>query len=143
MIYLSSSQEPLSTWQAVLPDLTSMLDILFILLVFFMLTVGTVFQSLDLKLPSSVMQDIPQDNLKKHIVLEIGHGRYAVDGNPVMDFQQFKVLVVQQIKDKKDHEVIIAGDKNISIERLLKVLTYLQSQGIEAANILMQQKDPI
>ena len=143
MIYLSNSQEPLSTWQVVLPDLTSMLDILFILLVFFMLTVGTVFQSLDLKLPSSVMQDIPQDNLKKHIVLEIGHGRYAVDGKPVMDFQKFKVLVVQHIKDKQDHEVIIAGDKNISIERLLKVLTYLQSQGIEAANILMQQKDPI
>ena len=143
MIYISNSQEPLSTWQAVLPDLTSMLDILFILLVFFMLTVGTVFQSLDLKLPSSVRQDIPQENLKKHIILEIGHGRYAVDGKSVIDFQQFKVLVVQHIKDKQDHEVIIAGDKNISIERLLKVLTYLQSQGIEAANILMQQKDPI
>ncbi len=141
MINLTHTENQSSTWQSVLPDLTSMLDILFILLVFFMLTVGTVYQSLDLKLPSSVMQEIPQDYIKENIMLEVGHDQYALDGKTVNEFEAFKTLVVKEMKNKPNHEVIIAGDKDISIEKLLNVLTYLQSQGIEAANILMQEKE--
>ena len=140
MIDLAQSQKQLSTWQFVLPDLTSMLDILFILLVFFMLTIGSVYQSLDLKLPSSAMEEIPQENLSKKIMLEIGNDRYALDGKLIKEFEQFKKAVIEVIQKKPQHELVIAGDKNISIERLLNVLTYLQSQCIEAANILMQDE---
>ena len=40
------------------PDLTPMLDILFIMLVFFMLTTGIVLQSLELELPSAVKEEL-------------------------------------------------------------------------------------
>ena len=141
MIQLAHTDIQSSTWKMVLPDLTSMLDILFILLVFFMLTIGTVYQSLNLKLPSSVMQEIPQEDIKEHIMLEVGHDQYALDGKIVTEFESFKTLVLNEIKNKPHHEVIIAGDKDISMEKLLTVLTYLQLQGIKAANILMQEKD--
>jgi len=123
-----------------LPDLTPMLDILFILLVFFMLSAGAVFQSLDLTLPSSVAEELAIVNEPKQIMLEIRAHDYAVDGQVIVDFDHLRQTLVKVIKQKPAHEVIVAGDKDISIERLLTVLTHLQSQGIQSANILMQKE---
>ena len=140
MINLRQSDPHDGTLRDLAPDLTPMLDILFILLVFFMITAGAVFQSLDLTLPSSVAEELSIVNEPKHIMLEIRESGYAIDGNAINDFATLKKLVPDAIKAKPEHELIIAGDKNIPIEQLLKVLTYLQSQGIEAANILMQNE---
>jgi biopolymer transport protein ExbD len=142
MINLSSQQQQANNWQEVLPDLTSMLDILFILIVFFMLTLGTVYQSLDLILPSSITEELPNEDLGKKILLEIGYERYALEGKPIEEFSALKREITIAIKNKPEHELIIASDKSIPIEKLLMVLTYLQSQGIQAANILMKNEDP-
>jgi biopolymer transport protein ExbD len=131
----SSSNEDVS------PDLTPMLDILFIMLVFFMLTTGVVLQSLELELPSSVMEELTLLNEPKHIMLEIRKEEYSLSGEVIIDFEKLRQSVPAIIKEKPDYELIVAGDKDISIERLLKVLTYLQSQGINAANILMQHEN--
>ena len=118
-----------------LPDLTSMLDILFILLVFFMLTAGAVFQSFDLVLPSSESDKLESFNQSKQLVLEIHQNHYSLDGQKLTSFTSLQALIAQSLKKKPQNQLIIAGDKHISLEKLLKVLTYLQSQGIEAANI--------
>jgi len=140
MIRLRHSDPHDGTLRDLAPDLTPMLDILFILLVFFMITAGAVFQSLDLKLPSSVSEELSLMNEPKHIMLEIREDSYALDGKKITNFEGLKTAVLEAIKANPEHELIIAGDKRIAIEELLKVLTYLQSQGIEAANILMQDE---
>ena len=122
------------------PDLTPVLDILFILLVFFMLTAGAVFQSLDLTLPSSTSKELAAVSPSKHIILEIKKDSYALNGKVLNDFAQLKQRVPDTIKAKPKHELFIAGDKNIPMERLLEVLIYLRTQGIESANILMQNE---
>ncbi|MFV1921710.1 MAG: ExbD/TolR family protein [Methylotenera sp.] len=140
MIHLHNPSDNESALADLMPDLTPMLDILFILLVFFMLSAGAVFQSLDLTLPSSVTEALAVVNEPKHIMLEIRAHDYTVDGQATVDFEQLQKSIAKTVKEKSEHEVIIAGDKDISIERLLKVLTYLQSQGIQTANILMQKE---
>lgn len=121
------------------PDLTPMLDILFILLVFFILTAGAVAQSLEMTLPSNVSEELDLIAPKKHIMVEIRTQDYAVDGKKIVKFSDLQSTLLQNIEKHPDHDVIIAGDKSISIERLLAVLTYLQSRGIQAANILMHK----
>lgn len=123
------------------PDLTPMLDILFILLVFFMLTAGAILQSLDLTLPSSVTEELDLVNEPMHIMLEIRRDSYAIDGNEYNSFEAMDKDLDATIKSRPAHELIIAGDKDIPLDRLLKVLTHLQAKGISAANILMQQED--
>ncbi len=122
------------------PDLTPMLDILFIMLVFFLLTAGAVFQSLDIQLPSSVMEELSMVNEPKHIMLQIRKDSYSLNDKTITTFEELRNAIPTIIKAKPEHELIIASDKTISIERLLTVLTYLQSQGIEAANLLMQHE---
>ncbi|MFC4272587.1 hypothetical protein GQF03_10970 [Sneathiella chungangensis] len=140
MIKLQSGDPDNNTLRDLAPDLTPMLDILFILLVFFLLTVGTVLRAFDLELPSAVEEELSPIETPRHIMLEIREGSYALDGEAIAGFDGLKAAIGEALATKQDYEVIVAGDRRIAIEELLKVLTYLQSQGIEAANILMRKE---
>lgn len=138
MIELQQDDPDAGSLRDLMPDLTPMLDILFILLVFFMLTAGAVFQSLDVTLPASVSDDLPLTQEPEQVTLEIKPDGFALDGQQIADFTQLKKTLPTEVK--ADHQLIIACDKAVSVQRLLKVLTYLQSQGLETANILMQRE---
>jgi len=140
MITLNQDQQHEAGLHDLMPDLTPMLDILFILLVFFMLTAGAVYQSIDITLPSSVEEELSIVNEPKHIMLEIRPDSFVVDGEQVNTLAGLKQLIPTIIAQKAGYEFVVAGDKDIAIERLLKVLTFLQSQGIVTANILMQEE---
>ena len=131
-----------SLLQELAPDLTPLLDILFILLVFFMLSAGVALQSLDITLPSSVADSLSPLNQSAHILLEIKEQAYVLDGEKINDFRQLETAISGLTLARPSDEIIIAGDRRLSIDRLLKVLTYLRSQGIEAANILMEEETP-
>lgn len=121
-------------------DLTPMLDILFILLVFFMLTAGTVFQSFEVNLPSSVTDDVPPLGSQKNIVLEITTNGYALDGHSFSSFSTLKEAIPDTLRDHPGYELVIASDRRVDVERLLAVLTYLQSKGIVTANVLLNRE---
>lgn len=106
------------------PDLTPMLDILFVLLGVFMITAGAVFHSLDLKLPSSISEELALINEPKHIMLEIREDVYALDGRVVEDFDTLQSAISETIMAKPEHELIVAGDRRVAIEKLLKVLLF-------------------
>ena len=125
-----------------LPDLTTLLDILFILLVFFILTAGAVYQSIDLTLPKSASEDAPRPAKADHLLLELRSETYAVNGEEISTLDELKSLIPTVLKNNPDKQLVIAGDRTVSLERVLNVLTFLQSQGIEAANILMQKETP-
>ena len=59
-------------------------------------------------------------------------------GEVIKTFTDLKYKIKTAIKDRPDQELVIAGDRQVVIGRLLRVLTFLQTQGITAANILMQ-----
>ena len=119
-------------------DLTPLLDILFILLLFFMLTSGAILPSLRLNLPSGVSQSIVAN--RNQNLLEIKDGAYALNGKIFSDFQYLKHEIEKIAQKSQGIPWVIASDKNASIELLLNVLWYLQSKEIHTANILMKKK---
>lgn len=123
------------------PDLTPLLDIVFILLVFFMLSAGVVLQSVDIKLPAGVAEALSPLPATPHVVLEIQPHNYVLGGQNILQFNALKEAVKTVVAAQPEREFIIAGDREIPVARLLKVLTYLQSQGIVSANILMEEEN--
>jgi biopolymer transport protein ExbD len=121
-------------------DLTPLLDILFILLVFFMLTAGSPLRVLETSLPS-VSESLPSLSGSESVVLEIRERSYAVAGAPAGDFESLKRALHAALRAKPGQELVIASDKRAPIEALLRVLAYLQSQGIEAANIILRNEE--
>lgn len=127
--------------QALMLDLTTLLDIMFILLVFFILTAGVSYRALDLTLPAAASEETEPANASLHIMLEIKTDGYALDGKDYDSFPLLKEEIIPLLQKEADKELVIAGDRNVSLERLLELLTFLESRGIDAANILMQRKD--
>jgi len=127
--------------QALMLDLTTLLDIMFILLVFFILTAGVSYRALDLTLPAAASEETEPANTSLHIMLEIKTDGYALDGKDYDSFPLLKEEIIPLLQKEADKELVIAGDRNVSLERLLELLTFLESRGIDAANILMQRKD--
>lgn len=123
-----------------LPDLTAMLDILFILLVFFILTAGTAFHTLDLTLPATKSQTLPVASKTQTILLEVQKGQYLLDKKPIADMATLERTLPDLLAAQPASKLIVAGDKDISVERFLEVLTYLRVSGIDAADILMTNK---
>lgn len=140
MITLDNTADDGGVLKDLLPDLTPMLDILFILLVFFMLAVGQVYQTMDLTLPKSAANEetaLPRD---KVLVLSMGQAAdsYAINDRQVEGLETFKAELLKAVQDNPEQKVVLAGDRDVSLERLLSVLTFLNNNGIQTANILMQ-----
>lgn len=129
------------TLQGLVADLTPLLDILFILIVFFLLTAGAVFHSMELELPKSVSETLALETSPKNITLEIHKNYYRIDGRHIPTFESLQSGIQEAATNKPEHKIIIASDKKASVDQLMRVLTYLQSTDIDTANILML-KDP-
>ena len=138
MIHFKNSNSHEVTNLAI-PDLTSMLDIFFILLFFLMMIVGSVFQTLTVTLPESLSNKLSLIKTEQNIILEIANKGYTLDGKFFKSFSNLKSEFPRLKKEKAKHKLMIAGEKNLSLEKFLQVLNYLQSQNITIANILMQK----
>ncbi len=140
MITLDDTDDQGGVLKDLMPDLTPMLDILFILLVFFMLAVGQVFQTMDLTLPKSAANEATAVPTENSLVLSMGQGTdsYAINDRSINGIDAFKADILAAVQENPDQKIVLAGDRDVSLERLLSVLTFLNDNGIQTANILMQ-----
>ncbi|MBL4906117.1 MAG: biopolymer transporter ExbD [Sneathiella sp.] len=140
MIQLSSDPLEGHDDASLYPDLTTLLDILFILLVFFILTAGVAYRSLDLTLPTAVSDELSSSETMNQFMLEIRAEGYALDGKYFAALDALKFAIKKAVTEQPNYKFVVAGDKSVSLERFLGLLTYLQSRGIETANILMKKE---
>ena len=140
MIQLNRAQSEEGMLADLAPDLTPMLDIIFILLVFFMLTAGVAYQSLNVKLPENVDEDLEALAETPQLLLEIRESDFALNGTSITSFEILRSELKNYVGQNPGEDVVIAGDRSVAIERLLRVLTFLQSEGIPTANILMKSE---
>jgi len=140
VITLDDTDDQGGVLKDLMPDLTPMLDILFILLVFFMLAVGQVFQTMDLTLPKSAANEATAVPTENSLVLSMGQGTdsYAINDRSINGIDAFKADILAAVQENPDQKIVLAGDRDVSLERLLSVLTFLNDNGIQTANILMQ-----
>lgn len=141
MIKLKTNDPHAGSLRDLAPDLTPMLDMLFIILVFLMLSSGVIFKALELKLPSSSNSNLEPYQQSNNLLLEIHPDFYLLEEQKITDFNILKQRLDQMDLVSSDKELIIAGDKNVSIETLLNLLTYLQAKQIKTANILMNDEN--
>lgn len=123
-----------------MPDLTPLLDVMFMLIVFFILTANAVPFALDVSLPEDseeVTQAVDDSDILTISLLSEEQGWKINDEEYVLE-KDFKQALESKIKD--DKKVIILGDKDASMQKLLSVMTYLRKKEIDAADIVMQRK---
>ncbi len=122
------------------PDLTAMLDVIFMLLVFFILTANSVEYALTLDLPEKGADlATPVGNQETiTLTLFLDEERWAVEDQLLNSWEMVEKTIIETRNERPDVNVIIAGDRRVAMERLLQVLAFLQREGIDAAEIMMR-----
>ncbi len=119
-------------------DLTPMLDILFIVLIFFILTANPSLHALKVDLPSKGIEQASLVTVLDHVQLTLFKKKqWAVNNHVFTDWEDAKHSFNQLIQNQPDLEIIIATEKSASVERFLQVMAFLKQHDLQAAQIRM------
>lgn len=110
--------------EILVPDITPLIDVVFILLIFFI--VSSVFKkdelALVLNLPTSSAKEI--ELKKKEIIIEINEDKLAIYGKEISIDELNKKM--HKIEDKT-RNIIFRIDKDVKYEKVVKILDLLQA----------------
>lgn len=123
------------------PDLTPLLDIIFIVMVFLMLTAAVKLDSLEVDLPTTDSQAVSEVDTKSLTINILAKEPYwAIDSKEYIDWENFKLALLEQQKsDKKP--IVIGAEKTADVQHLVKLLAFLQENGIQATQLLTEQPE--
>ncbi|WP_409440235.1 ExbD/TolR family protein [Psychromonas sp. GE-S-Ul-11] len=127
--------------ESVQVDLTPLLDIIFIVMVFLMLSANIKLQSLQVDLPTtdtSAVQVV--DNKAVTINILAAEPRWAIDGETLPDWAAFQDHLIKTVQEKPDTEWIIAADKTSDVQYMVKLLGFLQQHNIQATQLLIDDE---
>ena len=121
-----------------IPTLTPLIDIVFLLLVFFMLTAHFVKdQSLDISLPEAESaQSLEKDEALKITLDNSGH--VIINNEHVAPYDLDKVLR-KLLKNRSNKQVILHGDKVAQLGLTVKVMDAARKAGAESLDIITKQ----
>lgn len=139
---IGAPQSSHSSWRSLTPDITPLLDIIFIVLVFLLLTANIPLQSLEVDLPKTDSEALGAltDTKSMTINMLTGTPAWALNGKEYEDWQQFKPVLVAQIDALKETDLVLASDKEVTVDSMLKLLSFLQEHEITATQILMDDE---
>ncbi|EHR4995010.1 ExbD/TolR family protein [Vibrio parahaemolyticus] len=121
------------------PDLTPLLDIIFIVMVFLMLTAAVKLDSLDVALPSTDSQAVAEVD-KQSITVNIlkDDPYWAINGQTYIDWENFTLALLEESKST-DKPIVIGAEKTANIQSLVQLLGFLQENGIQATQLLTEE----
>ncbi|MCR9385989.1 ExbD/TolR family protein [Vibrio metoecus] len=118
------------------PDLTPLLDIIFIVMVFLLLTASVRLESLDVALPttdSPVVSDVNKESITINILAKEPY--WAIDGKTYLDWHNFSLALLETVQSNQ-RPIVIAADQRAEVQQLVKLLSFLQEHGIPATQLL-------
>ncbi len=119
-------------------DLTPMLDILFIVLVFFMLTANPAMHALQVELPSKGSDQAQALASPTHLQLTLfAKQQWVLNDETFSNWPDTRHAFKHAIKKAPKTEIIIATAKDAPVERFLEVMSFLKKQNLQAVQIRM------
>lgn len=123
--------------ETIAPDLTPIIDIVFILLIFFMVT--SVFKkedvTLELNLPELHAQAVVND--KKSVIIELSKESLSIE-NKIYPIENISEILKEYDKDR---EIEIRIDKNVEYSRVMKLFDTLQLHSLTSFSLVAQKAE--
>ncbi len=121
-------------------DLTPLIDIIFIVLVFLLLTANTQLLTLPVDVPTEANSNLSPLSQDKHIAINVleSEPHWALEGKSFNSFDEFEAAFVEAFKANPKAKVVIAADKTAPVQPLMTLLAAMQRQNITNTQILME-----
>ena len=119
------------------PDITPLIDVVFILLIFFI--VSSVFKkdelALVLNLPTSSAQEI--ELKQKELIIELNSDKLAVYGKEItLELLDQEIAAIED----KEKNIIFRIDKEVKYEKIIEVLEILQKHQLFNISLITDTK---
>lgn len=124
-------------------DLTALIDIIFIVVVFLLLTANTQLLSVTVDIPESDTAEQLALNTHQTMTLSLKATApfWAINKTTYDNWSEFKeALLPVLISSPSDRQFTIAADKKAAVEPLINLLSLLNEQGVTNTQILVEQK---
>lgn len=120
--------------QTTLLELTPLIDVVFLLLIFFM--VSTTFTStetgINIKLPKSTIKEVIET---REIIISITKGQDIYINSKKVNINNFQKILKQTLRHSRKDNVVIRGDKNINYGFVVKIMTISKNAGAKILDI--------
>jgi biopolymer transport protein ExbD len=123
-----------------LPDLTPLLDVIFIVLVFFLLTAQTPLLELPLQLPQSreALPTASAGNAERLQIQLSAQGSWRFNDEQQADFSMLRTQLIGALAADNAVGLDLALDRQAPLSAFLDLIALLQQQGIEDSRILLE-----
>jgi biopolymer transport protein ExbD len=123
-----------------LPDLTPLLDVIFIVLVFFLLTAQTPLLELPLQLPQSreALPTASAGNAERLQIQLSAQGSWRFNGEQQANFSGLRTQLIGALATNNAVGLDLALDRQAPLSAFLDLIALLQQQGIQDSRILLE-----
>jgi biopolymer transport protein ExbD len=134
---INSQKSPEKTLGA--PEITPLIDIVFIVIVFLLITANSPLLTLPIAVPAADQESDLGSSTQAELVITITADQpyWHIGSQSFKDWGLFKE---ELLLNTDSHHLTIAADKAAPTEPLLKLLSLLNQQKIANAKIVMQQE---
>ncbi|MFQ5702513.1 MAG: biopolymer transporter ExbD [Gemmatimonadales bacterium] len=121
-------------------NVTSLVDVAFVLLIIFMITAPIMQGGVDVELPRGEARPIqPKEGLNVTVNQE---GRIFVgDDKSSLSYQEFRTTFKALVDRRKPNGVYLHGDRRADYGDVVRVLAVIQAAGIEGVGIVLQDEE--
>ena len=122
-----------------IPTLTPLIDIVFLLLVFFLLTAHFVKdQSLDIVLPEADSATAQEDDGALEVVID-KHGNISLNEQHINPDKLDEILR-ETLQRRDNKQVILRGDQSVQLGLTVKLMDAARKAGAESLDIITQSR---
>lgn len=119
-------------------DMAPLIDVVFMLLLFFMLSSSFIKPSILLRMPEASNKKKIE---KQDIVISLDKEENLYLNREKITFDSLESLLTKKITNSKDKRVIFQGDENILYKKFIFVLDAAKRAGAEDINIAHEAKE--
>jgi biopolymer transport protein ExbD len=118
-------------------SLTPLIDVVLLLLIFYVVTTAFIDREIQLELPESQSSAIPDEKKKFTIELGLG-GAVALNGEPIT-IERLDRQIGAEARADTIKAVEIRADKRVIHGRVVEVLGIVKKHGVDAVGIAVKQ----
>jgi len=119
------------------PDLTPLIDMVFLLLIFFLLTSFLVSPSIRVNLPQTTNAEITEK--PEVIVTILNDGSLLFNGRQA-SVQKLSNMLRRSYAFRRTREVVIQSDRKVAFERVVEVMDISRNAGAENISFLVERR---
>lgn len=123
-------------------DLTALIDVIFTLIIFLILTMGTTQIMTEINLTHSQNPQLPGIGKEQTILVEISHKdmSWKTGGRVIRDYAEFKTLFLSLYQNRQKTPVILALENTLPVEHLIKLMDFMSLNGFTDIQVVSEWK---